>query len=63
MPTYSRRIATRITPDADNRLRLAAVVLRMPLSALLTLAIDKQLPPASELAASLRDDADEAVAS
>jgi hypothetical protein len=55
MAQYDRRIATRITRDADNRLRLASLVLRRPLSAVLTDALDKALPSADELAERLQD--------
>jgi hypothetical protein len=50
---YDTRIATRITSDADRRLRLAAVAARSSLSAVLTDAIERALPPADELAARL----------
>ena len=60
MPRYDRRIATRISRDADNRLRLASAVQRRPLSAVLSDAIRSALPTADELAGLLRDDADEA---
>jgi hypothetical protein len=40
------RLATRISEDVDRRLRLAALVRRMPLSQLL----DQALPPVAELA-------------
>ena len=63
MPRYDRRIATRISRDADSRLRLASAVQRRPLSAVLSDAIRSALPTADELAGLLRDDADEAVAS
>ena len=55
MARYDRRIATRITSAADNRLRLAALVMRRPLSELLTDALDKALPSADDLAAQLQD--------
>ena len=58
MARYDRRIATWITPDADNRLRLAALALRRPLSAVLTDALDQVLPSADELAQRLRDGAE-----
>ena len=54
-PRYDCRIATRITSAADNRLRLASLVLRRPLSAVLTDALDKALPSADELAERLQD--------
>ena len=62
MPRYDRRIATRISRDADNRLRLASAVQRRPLSAVLSDAIRSALPPADELAGLLRDDAEADVA-
>lgn len=46
MDAYDQRIATRITRDADARLRFAALLRRRPLSALLTDLILGQLPPA-----------------
>ena len=55
MARYDRRIATRITSGADNRLRLAALVTRRHLSELLTDALEKALPSADELAEQLRD--------
>ena len=55
MARYDRLIATRITRDADNRLRLAALVTRRHLSAVLTDALDKALPTADELTGQLRD--------
>jgi hypothetical protein len=60
MARYDRRIATRITRDADNRLRLAALAFRRPLSALLTEVIDQALPTADELTERLREDSVEA---
>ena len=62
MARYDRRIATRISRDADNRLRLAAVVQRRPLSAVLSDAISRALPSADEAAGLLRDDAEVEVA-
>jgi hypothetical protein len=58
MARYDRRIATRITRDADNRLRLAALAWRRPLSAVLTDVIERALPSADELSARLRDGAE-----
>ena len=55
MARYDCRIATRITSAADNRLRLASLVLRRPLSALLTDAIVSAFPSTDELAEQLRD--------
>ena len=51
---YDRRIATRITGQADNVLRLAALVTRRPLSALLSDAIVQSFA-ADVLAEQLRD--------
>ena len=62
MPRYDRRIATRISRDADNRLRLASADQRRPLSAVLSDAIRSALPTADELAGLLRDDAEAEVA-
>jgi hypothetical protein len=56
MAQYDCRIATRITRDVDRRLRLAALAVRRPLSAVLTDTLDKALPSAEELTAGLRDD-------
>ena len=61
-PRYDRRIATRISRDADNRLRLASAVQRRPLSAVLSDAISRALPSADEAAGLLRDDAEVEVA-
>jgi hypothetical protein len=55
MARYDRRIATRITRDADTRLRLAALVSRRPLSAVLSDLIARALPPADEIVSALRD--------
>jgi hypothetical protein len=44
------RLATRISEDVDRRLRLAALVRRMPLSQLLDQLLDQALPPVAELA-------------
>ena len=55
---YDRRIATRISRDADNRLRLAALVVRRPLSAVLSDTIIQVFPTADELAQRLRDGAE-----
>lgn len=63
MPRYSRRLATRVSPEADNLLRLAAVVQRRPLSAVLSDAICRAFPPADEMAKLLRDDAETELAS
>ena len=58
MARYDRRIATRITPDADNRLRLVALAQRRSLSAVLTDVLDQVLPTADELVQRLRDGAE-----
>jgi hypothetical protein len=63
MARYDHRIATRITGDANARLRLAAVLQRRPLSAVLTDAISRALPTTDELAGLLRDDDSAEVAS
>ena len=54
MATYDQRIATRISRDANARLRLAAAVFSRPLSAVLSDLILRQLPSADELAERLR---------
>ena len=48
MAAYDQRIATRITRDADKRLRVAAALSGKRLSALLTDVIVQVLPPAQE---------------
>jgi hypothetical protein len=53
------RLATRITSDADRRLRMLALAERKPLSRLLSDLIDRAVPPADELARRLRDPAGE----
>ena len=58
MARYDRRIATWITPDADNRLRLTALAQRRSLSAVLSDAIIQVFPTADELAQRLRDGAE-----
>jgi len=60
MAGYDSRIATRITRDADRRLRLTAMLLRKPLNHVLTDLIGQALPPADELAERLKDDTVEA---
>ena len=56
MPRYERRIATRITRDADARLRLTALVTRRRISALAHRRHEcGPLQPADELAERLRD--------
>jgi hypothetical protein len=56
MAQYDCRIATRITRDVDRRLRLAALTLRRPLSAVLTDVLDTALPSADELTARLQEE-------
>lgn len=55
MALYDRRIATRISRERDHRLRLWALIQRLPLSAILDDVIDQALPSADELTARLRD--------
>src|ERR1035438_7928944 len=55
MARYDHRIATRISGDADIRLRLAALAQRRSLSAVLTDVLDQVLPTADELVQRLRD--------
>ena len=62
MAGYDQRIATRITRSANAQLRLASAAWRRPLSAVLSDAITRGLPPADELLALLRDDAEAEVA-
>lgn len=50
---YTARLATRITEDVDTRLRLAALLHRLPLCHVLTGALDRALPVADELAGQL----------
>jgi hypothetical protein len=44
------RLATRISEGVDRRLRLAALVRRMPLSQFLDQLLGQALPPVGELA-------------
>jgi hypothetical protein len=58
------RLATRITPAVDRRLRMLALARSQPLSHVLTGLLDQVLPAADELASMLTADEipDEAVA-
>ena len=51
--TYDVRLATRITPAVDRRLRMLALVKSQPLSHVLTGLLDQVLPSADELASLL----------
>lgn len=51
--TYDVRLATRITPAVDRRLRMLALAQSQPLSHVLVALLDKALPPADELASLL----------
>lgn len=57
MPTADRlaRIATRISPGVDYRLRMLVLIERRPLSRILTELLDQALPPATELLEQIRD--------
>jgi predicted HicB family RNase H-like nuclease len=48
------RLATRITGGVDRRLRLAALVRRMPLNQFLDRLLDQALPPVGELAGQIQ---------
>lgn len=50
---YDVRLATRISPAVDRRLRMLALVQSQPLSHVLVALLDKALPPADELASLL----------
>jgi hypothetical protein len=50
---YTARLATRITEDVDHRLRLAALLHRLPLCHVLTGLLNRSLPAADELAGQL----------
>jgi hypothetical protein len=52
---YDVRLATRITPAVDRRLRMLALARSQPLSHVLTGLLDQVLPPADELASMLAD--------
>ena len=47
---YGTRLATRLTCGVDRRLRLAALVRRIPLNQFLDQTLDRALPPIGELA-------------
>jgi hypothetical protein len=56
---YTARLATRLTEDVDARLRLAALLQRLPLCHVVTGLLDRALPSANELADQLtRKDTD-----
>ena len=48
------RLATRISEDVDRRLRLAALVRRMPIGQFLDLVLAEALPPLGQLADQIR---------
>ena len=48
------RLATRISEGVDRRLRLAALVQRMPLGLCLDRVLDQALPPVDQLADQIR---------
>jgi len=48
------RLASRVSPTVDRRLRLLALVQRQPLSHVLTQLLDQALPPHDELIDQLR---------
>jgi hypothetical protein len=48
------RLATRISEDVDRRLRLAALVRRMPLGLFLDRVLAEALPPVDQLADQIR---------
>jgi hypothetical protein len=50
---YDARLATRISPEVDLRLRMLALFKGRPLSHVLDGLLDKALPSAAELAVSL----------
>jgi len=54
MAGYQTRLATRISAEVDERLRLLAHVRRAPLSRLITELLDRVLPTADELADQIR---------
>jgi hypothetical protein len=47
---YDARLATRISPEVDLRLRMQALLEGLPLSHVLDSLLDKALPPAAKLA-------------
>lgn len=53
-PALGARLATRISGDVDRRLRLAALVRRMPIGQFLDLVLDQALPPVDQLADQIR---------
>jgi hypothetical protein len=53
-PTLDARVATRISEPVDRRLRLAALVRRMPLGLFLDSVLDQALPPVDQLADQIR---------
>lgn len=48
------RLASRVSPAVDRRLRLLVLIQRQPLSHVLTQLLDAALPPADELIDQLR---------
>ena len=48
------RLASRVSPAVDRRLRLLVLIQRQPLSHVLTQLLDEVLPPADELIDQLR---------
>jgi hypothetical protein len=48
------RLATRISEGVDRRLRLAAVVQRLPIGLFLDRVLDQALPPVDQLAEQIR---------
>jgi len=50
---YDVRLATRISPAVDRRLRMLALIQSQPLSHVLTGLLDQALPSADELASTL----------
>jgi hypothetical protein len=48
-----RRLATQIAAPVDRRLRMLVLLERKPLGEVLTLLLDRHLPPAEELAGML----------
>lgn len=56
-PLCDARLATRISEGVDRRLRLAALVRRMPLNQFLDRLLDQALPPVGELAEQIQGSA------
>jgi hypothetical protein len=54
LPVLDAPLSTRISTDVDRRLRLAALVRRMPLGQFLDLVLDQALPPVDQLADQIR---------